>query len=44
MDHTHKGYLTKEEYMKWYTWRSGEEQAAAAFSLMDTDKDGKVSC
>ena len=42
MDFDKKGYVSKEEYMKLNAWRCGEEQALAAFKLMDSDNDGLV--
>ena len=38
-----KGFVSKEEYLKWNSWRAGEEQALAAFNMMDSDNDGYVS-
>ena len=38
-----KGFLSKEEYLKWNSWKAGEEQALAAFNMMDSDNDGYVS-
>ena len=43
MDVSRKGYVSKEEYMKWNSWKAGEEQALAAFTMMDCDNDGHVS-
>ena len=43
MDISRKGYVSKEEYMKWNSWKAGEEQALAAFTMMDSDNDGHVS-
>ena len=42
MDLKKDGYMSKDEYMKMNSWRAGEEQALAAFTLMDTDSDGYV--
>ena len=44
MDLNKNGFVSKEEYLKWHSWRAGEEQALAAFNMMDCDNDGWVFC
>lgn len=43
MDFDKSGFVSKDEYMKLNSWKAGEEQALAAFKLMDSDNDGKVT-
>ena len=43
MDLNKNGFVSKEEYLKWNSWKAGEEQALAAFNMMDSDNDGYVS-
>lgn len=42
MDLDHDGYITRDELVKLYRKRAGEETALATFKAMDTDNDGKV--
>ena len=42
MDLQHKGYITKDEYVKMIVKSVGEERAMAIFDAMDTDRKGKV--
>ena len=42
MDLDKNGYVSKKEYMKWNSWKAGEEQALAVFNMMDSDNDGRV--
>ena len=44
MDLNKDGFVSKEEYLKWNSWKAGEEQALAAFNMMDSDNDGQVFC
>ena len=43
MDIRKIGFVSKDEYMKLNSWKAGEEQALAAFKMMDTDNDGQVT-
>ena len=43
MDLNKSGFVSKDDYMKLNSWKAGEEQALAAFKLMDTDNDGQVT-
>ena len=42
LDMQHKGYVTKEEYLKIIVPALGEERSSALFDAMDTNHNGKV--
>ena len=42
LDLQHQGYITKDEYVKFYARIAGEEQATAVFNAMDIGCKGKV--
>ena len=42
MDLEHKGYVTKDEYVRKLARHVGVEHATAVYNAMDTDCKGKV--